>query len=89
MKDQVNYLQNLCIPAVAIVDELCSDPEIIQQVKNGTFAHVYGSPECFLASETWREIFCDADFTSKLVRVAVDEAALFSGKFLYAVPYHH
>ena len=74
MRDQVNYLQNLCIPAVAIVDELCSDPEIIQQVKNGTFTHVYGSPECFLASETWREIFCDADFTSKLVGVAVDEA---------------
>ncbi|CAB3987147.1 mediator of RNA polymerase II transcription subunit 34-like [Paramuricea clavata] len=74
MKDQVNYLLDRGIPAVAIVDELSADPEIIQQVKNGTYTLVYGSPECFLSSKTWRDIFSDTDFTSKLIGVAIDEA---------------
>lgn len=74
MKDQVNYLQHLGIPALAIVDELSADAEIIQQVINGTYTHVYGSPECFLSSKAWRGIFSHSDFTSKLVGVAIDEA---------------
>ena len=74
MKDQVEYLQQLGIPSVAIVDEVCSDPDIIQMVKNGVYNLVYCSPECFLASETWGGIFSDKDFTSKLVGVAIDEA---------------
>ncbi len=74
MKDQVNYLLDRCIPAVAIVDELSADPESIQQVKNGTYTLVYGSPECFLSSKTWIDIFSDTDFTSKLIGVAIDEA---------------
>ena len=74
MKDQVNYLLDRGIPAVAIVDELSADPEIIQQVKNGTYSLVYGSPECFLSSKMWRDIFSDTDFTSKLIGVAIDEA---------------
>ncbi|XP_028413102.1 uncharacterized protein LOC114535962 [Dendronephthya gigantea] len=67
MKDQVEYLQNLGIPSVAVVDELCSDPDTIQQVKNGAYTVVYGSPECFLSSETWRDIFSDTESTSKVV----------------------
>ena len=74
MRDQVNYLLNLGIPAIAIVDELNTDPEILQQVKNGTYTHVYGSPECFLSCKAWRDIFSDSDFTSKLIGVAIDEA---------------
>ncbi|XP_028410549.1 uncharacterized protein LOC114533246 [Dendronephthya gigantea] len=74
MKDQVEYLQNLGIPSVAVVDELCSDPDTIQLVKNGVYTVVYGSPECFLSSETWRDIFSDTEFTSKVVGVAIDEA---------------
>ena len=45
MKDQVNYLLDRGIPAAAIVDELSADPEIIHEVKNGTYTLVYGSPE--------------------------------------------
>jgi superfamily II DNA helicase RecQ len=37
MNDQVQYLNNLCIPAIAITDE--EDPEIIQQVLNGTYVY--------------------------------------------------
>lgn len=51
MKHQVRYLENLGIPAVAVTDELTSDPEILQQVENGTYTLVYGSPECFLSSK--------------------------------------
>ena len=54
MKDQVNYLQRFGVPAVAVVDELCADAEILlQQVINGTYTHIYGSPECFLSSKSW------------------------------------
>ena len=48
MKDQVRYLGNFGIPAVAVTDERILDPEILQ-VKNGTYTLVYGSPECFLS----------------------------------------
>ena len=74
MKDQIRYLGNFGIPAVAVTDELISDPEILQQVKNGTYTLVYGSPECFLSSKAWRDILSDTDFTAKLVGVAIDEA---------------
>ena len=69
----MNYLQCFGMPAVA-VDELCVDAEILQQVINGTYTHIYGSPECFLSSKSWWDIFSHIDFTSKLVGVAIDEA---------------
>ena len=40
---------------MAITDE--EDVEIIQQVMNGNYALVYGSPECLLSTESWRSIF--------------------------------
>lgn len=49
MKDQVNYLQSLSFPAVPIMDEVSEDPEILQQILNGVYTHIYGSPECLLA----------------------------------------
>lgn len=73
MKDQVNYLLNLSIPAIAIVAELRGDPEMIQQVINGNITHVYSSPECLLSSKVRRNIFSNTDFTSKLIGIAVDE----------------
>ena len=41
MEDQVLYLNNICIPAIAITD--VEDPENIQQVLNGNFLVVFGS----------------------------------------------
>ena len=74
MKDQVDYLQNLGILAIAIIDEVSNDPEITQQVKSENYVLVYGSPECFLSSKTWRNIFSGEDFALKLFGVATDEA---------------
>ncbi len=42
MNDHVEYLGNLGIPTIAIKGD--DDPEIIQQVKNGTYVLVYCSP---------------------------------------------
>ncbi len=60
MKDQVN--------------EVSEDPEFIQQIMNGVYTHVYGSPECLLASKTWRDLFSCPIFCERLIRVAIDEA---------------
>ena len=74
MKDQVESLQNLGIPAVALIDDVCEDPEILQQVKNGVYTHVFGSPECLLSSKAWRNIFSCSSFREHLIGVAIDEA---------------
>ena len=34
-----------------------TDPELIQQVLNGNYVLVYGSPKCLLSTESWRRIF--------------------------------
>ena len=72
MDDQVSYLYNLGVPAVSITDEM--DPEIIQQVLNGNYIVVFGSPECLLSTETWRGMFSCKEFVEMLVCVAIDEA---------------
>lgn len=73
MDDQVLYLNNLCIPAIAITNEL-DDPEIIQQVLNGIYIVVFGSPECFLSTSTWRGIFMSETLKEMIIGVAIDEA---------------
>ena len=55
MEDQVKYLNNLSIPAIAITDE--EDPETIQQVLNGIYLVVFGSPECLLSTDVCRTPF--------------------------------
>ena len=72
MNDQVEYLGNLGMPVINIRGE--NDPEIFQQVKNGTYILIYCSPECMLSTTTSREIFHDSCFREKLVGVAIDEA---------------
>ena len=68
MKDQVNYLQNHYFPAIAVVDEVSEDPEYIQQIMNGLYTHIYGSPECqLLASKTWRDIFSCPTFCERII----------------------
>jgi len=72
MKDQVVSLGNLGIPAVAINNK--TDSEILQQVVNGTYSLVFGSPECFLSTSYWRGVFEDPGFKDILIGVAVYEA---------------
>lgn len=73
MNDQVSYLNNLCIPAIAITNEL-DDPEIIQQILNGIYIVVFGSPECLLSTSTWRGIFMSETLKEMIIGVAIDEA---------------
>ena len=49
MKDHINDLQNHYFPAIAVVDKVSEDPEYIQQIMNGLYTHIYGSPKCLLA----------------------------------------
>ena len=72
MKDQVNFLGTIGIPAIAIEGD--DDPKIIQQIKNGYYIIAYCSPECMLSIETWRALFDDATFREMLIGVAIDEA---------------
>ena len=46
MNDQVEFLGNFGILVINIQGE--NDPEITQQVKNGTYTLVYCSQECML-----------------------------------------
>ena len=72
MEDQVRYLTNLGIPATAFTND--EDADIIQQVLNGDYTVVIGSPECLLLTTVWRGIFKCQSFTEKLIGVAIDEA---------------
>lgn len=72
MEEQVLYLNSLEIPAVCITDE--SKDIVVQDVIQGKYTHVYASPECLLATDTWRAIFLSKLFMENLVCVAVDEA---------------
>ena len=72
MEDQVLFLNNTGVPAIAITDE--GDPDIVQQVINGNYIVVYGSPECLLSTATWRSIFSCNTFVEMLIGVAIDEA---------------
>ena len=72
MEDQVIYLNNIGMPAIAITD--VEDPELIQQVLNGNYLVVFGSPECLLSTAVWRGIFKCQSFTEMLLGVAIDEA---------------
>ena len=75
MKDQLKQLQEEAyFPAVTIVDEAPDDAEILQHVINGGYTHVFGSPECLLASPAWRDIFLSPLFCETLTGVAIDEA---------------
>ena len=71
MTEQVSYLNSLGIRACCITDE-CKE-SVIEDVIQGSYSHVYGSPECLLATKTWRGAFTSKTFLANLIGVAVDE----------------
>ena len=71
MEDQVRHLSTLGLSAACVSD--VHDDRLVQDIVNGQYTHVYGSPECFLKS-TWRGIFESKKFRESLVCIAVDEA---------------
>ena len=81
MDDKVIHLQSVGIPAIAITDE--EDPEIIQQVLNGNYIVVFGSPECLLSTTTWRGIYNCESFREMLIGVAIDKAHCITQWYVY------
>ncbi|XP_068756381.1 ATP-dependent DNA helicase RecQ-like [Montipora capricornis] len=89
MQDQVNYLNGLGLKAIALTED--SADGIVERVMNGEYLRVYGSPESFLAQDTWRDIFSCNTFKTHLVGVAIDEAHCISHWGLpgeRSVPFH-
>jgi len=72
MEDQIRHLNDTGVPVITITDK--EDIEIIQQVMNGNYVLVYGSPKCLLSTESWRSIFDCQSFKEMLIGVAIDEA---------------
>ena len=57
MKDQVESLQNLGIPAVALIDDVCEDPEILQQVKKWRIYACVWFPRVFTVIKSMEKHF--------------------------------
>jgi superfamily II DNA helicase RecQ len=72
MEEQSAYLNSLGISAIFITDEVTG--YAIQDVIQGKYSHVYASPECLLATSTWRGVFLSKVFLENLVGIAIDEA---------------
>eukprot|EP00794_Sanderia_malayensis_P014543 gene14543-16046_t len=72
MNDQVKYLQHLGISATSVTDE--NGDCTIEDIMNGKYTHIYGSPECLLSTSVWRGLFKCKRMQTCLVGVAVDEA---------------
>ena len=72
MEDQSEHLNSLGISAFCITYN--AKDHAVQDVIEGKYSHVYASPECLLATSTWRALFSAKDFLANLVGVAIDEA---------------
>ena len=71
MKDQVENLRKLGIPAVSLSD--VKDGEV-GAIEEGRYKVVYGTPEAWLKVERWRKMLSSDTYTSKLCAIAIDEA---------------
>ena len=72
MGDQVQYLNSLQLKVIALTED--SSEDVIERATNGEYSHVYGSPESFLAQDTWKDMFSSTTFKSNPIGVAIDEA---------------
>ena len=72
MEDQVRYLTNLGIPAIAITND--EDADSIQKVLNGDYMYCLVRRSVCCQQTVWRGIFKCQSFTEKLIGVAIDEA---------------
>lgn len=54
IKDQVNHLNSLGISAISISD--IEDESVKQDIEQGKFSLVYGTPEAWLTNERWRSM---------------------------------
>ena len=72
MLDEVAYLQYLGINVASIYAD--QDPKILEDVENGTYSHVYASPESMLSVQRWRSMIQPPTFQEHCLLVSVNEA---------------
>ena len=71
MKDQVESLQKLGIPAVSLSDIADREARALEEAR---YRVIYGTPEAWLNNECWRKMLSSDIYASKLCAIAVDEA---------------
>ena len=72
MKDQVMRLISLGITAISLA-EITTEKQC-NEVKNGDYSVVFGSPELWLGDEKWRKMARSDCYRKSVRAVAVDEA---------------
>ena len=72
MKDEVDRLNALGIKATCL--SLISSANEENELLNGKYSIVYGSPESWILNEKWRSMLLSDSYSKKICAVAVDEA---------------
>ena len=67
MADQLDYLESICISAIAVGENI--DPDLVEMVKNGYYLVVYCSPESALSTTIWRGIGTIIEYQANRVTV--------------------
>ena len=76
MLDQISYLKSIGFSAAAVFEG--QDEQVLKDIENGFYSHVYVSPESMLSVQRWRKMLQSTHFETHCMVVAVDEAHCFS-----------
>ncbi|CAB3999542.1 mediator of RNA polymerase II transcription subunit 34-like [Paramuricea clavata] len=72
MLDQVAYLKSIGLNAAAVYNG--QDEEILRDVEEGLFSHIYATPESMLSVKRWQKMLQTPYFIEHCIVVAIDEA---------------
>jgi superfamily II DNA helicase RecQ len=72
MLDQVAYLKSIGFSAAAVFEG--QDDQVLKDIEEGIYSHIYVSPESMLSVQHWRRMLQSPHFKTHCVVVAVDEA---------------
>lgn len=72
MLDQDAYLKFIGLNAAAVFEG--QDEQVLSDIEDGVYSHVYASPESMLSVKRWQKMLRSQHFTKNCVVVAVDEA---------------
>ena len=72
MLDQVAYLKSIGLNAAAVYEG--QDEQVLKDIEDGIYSHVYFSPESVLSLQRWRNMLQSPRYKNHCVPVAVDEA---------------
>ena len=77
MLDQVAYLKSIRLNAAAVYNG--QDEEILRDVEEGLYSHIYATPESMLSVKRWQKMLQSPHFVENCIVVAV---VLANGKLL-------